>query len=98
MILSNCTYSHFPGIIMDQELLQILCCPQTKVPVELLASADLDKLNRAITEGKIKQVDGAALKKPVTEALITRDRKTIYRVDDGIPIMLIEQGISAAQI
>jgi uncharacterized protein YbaR (Trm112 family) len=83
---------------MDQELLQILCCPQSKVPVELLASSDLEKLNRAIAEGKIKQIDGAILKKPVTEALITRDRKTIYRVDDGIPIMLIEQGISAAQI
>ena len=83
---------------MDQELLQILCCPQTKVPVELLSSPELEKLNRAIAEGKIKQIDGATLKKPVTEALITRDRKTIYRVDDGIPIMLIEQGISAAQI
>lgn len=83
---------------MDQELLKILCCPQTKVPVELLAAGDLEKLNRAITANRVKQVDGATVKKPVTEALITRDRKTIYRVDDGIPIMLIEQGISAAQI
>ncbi len=83
---------------MDQELVKILCCPQTKVPVELLASGDLEKLNRGITEGRVKQVDGATLKKPVAEALITRDRKTIYRVDEGIPIMLIEQGIAAAQI
>jgi len=83
---------------MDQELVKILCCPQTKVPVELLVSGDLEKLNRAIAAGQIKQVDGAAVKKPVSEALITRDRKTIYRVDDGIPIMLIEQGIPAAQI
>ena len=83
---------------MDQELLKILCCPQTKVPVELLAAGDLEKLNRGIAEGRIKQADGAAVKQPVAEALITRDRKTIYRVDDGIPIMLIEQGIPATQI
>lgn len=83
---------------MDQELLKILCCPQTKVPVELLPAGDLEKLNRAIAEGRIKQADGAAVKKPVAEALITRDRKTIYRVEDGIPIMLIEHGIAAAQI
>ncbi len=83
---------------MDQELLQILCCPQSKVPVELLAAGDLEKLNRAIAESRVKQADGAMVKKPVAEALITRDRKTIYRVDDGIPIMLIEQGIPAAQI
>ena len=41
---------------------------------------------------------GAAVKKPLSEALITRDRKTIYRVDEGIPVMLIEQGIPAEQI
>lgn len=83
---------------MDQELINILCCPQSKVPVELLSADDLAKLNRAIAAGKIKQVDGAAVKKPLSEALITRDRKTIYRVDEGIPVMLIEQGISAEQI
>lgn len=83
---------------MDQELINILCCPQSKVPVELLSSEDLARLNRAIAAGKVKQVDGAVVKKPISEALITRDRKTIYRVDDGIPVMLIEQGIPAAQL
>ncbi|MDZ7266784.1 MAG: Trm112 family protein [candidate division KSB1 bacterium] len=83
---------------MDQELINILCCPQSKVPVELLSSEELARLNRAIAAGKIKQVDGTPVKKPISEALITRDRKTIYRVDDGIPVMLIEQGIPAAQL
>jgi len=27
--------------------------------------------------------------------LITKDGKTIYRIDEGIPIMLIEKGIAA---
>ena len=83
---------------MDQELLKILCCPQTKVPVELLAARDLEKLNGAIAAGRIKQADGATVKKPIAEALITRDRKTIYRIDDGIPIMLIDQGIPVVQL
>jgi len=83
---------------MDQELLNILCCPQTKVPLELMSDEELNKLNKAIAEGRINYVDGSAVKKPLTEALITRDHKTIYRVDDGIPIMLIDQGISASQL
>ena len=33
---------------------------------------------------------------PLREALITRDRRTVYRVDDGIPVLLIEEGIAAA--
>ena len=34
----------------------------------------------------------------VREALLTRDRKTIYRVDDGIPVLLAEEAIATAQI
>ena len=32
------------------------------------------------------------------EALLTRDRKTVYRVDDGIPVLLAEEAIATAQI
>ena len=33
----------------------------------------------------------------VDEALVTTDGKVIYRVDDGIPVMLPEQGIGTVQ-
>ncbi len=78
---------------MDQEFLKILRCPKTQAPLELLAAEEIAQLNREISAGKIKQVDGAVVKKPLSEALITRDHKTVYRIDDGIPILVIEQGI-----
>jgi uncharacterized protein YbaR (Trm112 family) len=31
------------------------------------------------------------------EALITRDRKTVYRIDDGIPVLLAEDSLATAQ-
>jgi uncharacterized protein YbaR (Trm112 family) len=34
----------------------------------------------------------------VTEALITTDRKVIYRIEDGIPVMLPEEGIGTLQL
>jgi uncharacterized protein YbaR (Trm112 family) len=34
----------------------------------------------------------------VSEALITIDRKVIYRVQDGIPVMLPEEGIGVVQL
>lgn len=81
---------------MDQEFLKVLRCPKSQAPVELMAAEELAQLNRAIGEGKIKQVDGAVVKKPLSEALITRDHKTVYRIDDGIPLLVIEQGIALA--
>ena len=38
------------------------------------------------------------LREALREALVTRDRKTVYRVDDGIPVLLVEDGIATAQL
>ena len=32
------------------------------------------------------------------EALVTRDRKLVYRVEDGIPVLLSEEAISTLQL
>lgn len=83
---------------IDKGLLDILCCPVTKTPVKPLAKDKLDILNRAIEQGEIKLRDGSVADAPLEEALITQDGKTIYRVSDGIPIMLEDQGIAANQV
>ena len=48
--------------------------------------------------GAITYVDGSPVQEALDEALITEDGRTLYRVSDGIPVMLEEQGISAKQI
>ena len=83
---------------IDNKLLEILVCPATKVPVKLLAKDRLAILNRSIEGGEIKHVNGESLQGALSEALITTDGRTIYPVDDGIPIMLEEQGITADQV
>ena len=35
---------------------------------------------------------------PLREALVTRDRKLAYRIDDGIPVLLVEEGIAPGQV
>ncbi|MCH7475540.1 MAG: hypothetical protein IIA55_13605 [Gemmatimonadetes bacterium] len=83
---------------MDRELLEILCCPKTKVPVEMLSEDKLKAVNDRIGRGDVKTVDGSKVDKPLDAGLITEDGKTIYRIDDDIPIMLIDEGIPADQI
>lgn len=83
---------------MDKRLLDILCCPVSKVPVRPLQRQELDALNKAIGASQVQTVAGAAVSAAVTEGLITTDRKVIYRVEDGIPVMLPEEGIGTLQL
>ena len=83
---------------ISQDLLEILCCPRTKVPVQTLAEERLGELNARIQAGGVKYYDGTDVDKPLDEGLITEDGETTYRIDDSIPVMLIDQGISMAQV
>lgn len=82
---------------MDRKLLDILACPATRQPLALLEPAGLAAMNRAIETGAVKRADGNAQTEPLREALITRDRKLVYRIDDGIPVLLIEEGMAFDQ-
>lgn len=84
--------------MIDKELLDILCCPETKVPVEVLSEDKLKALNEKIAAGEVKTIDGRKVNEPLDAGLITEDGRTIYRIDDDIPIMLIDEGIRADQI
>lgn len=83
---------------MDKKLLDILCCPASKQSLQLLTSDQLDAFNAAIKGGKAVQLDGQAVNKPLKEALLTRDGKLVYRIDDGIPVLLAEEAVAVAAI
>ncbi|MFS8137997.1 MAG: Trm112 family protein [Thermomonas sp.] len=83
---------------MDRKLLDILACPASRQPLAMLDPAGLDALNLAIASGQVRRIDDAVQTEPLREALLTRDRRTIYRIDDGIPVLLVEEGIATAQV
>ena len=82
---------------VDGKLLEILCCPVTKSPMIKMTAAQLKNLNAEIEKGEVHLVSGETITEPLKEALITESSKTIYRVDDGIPVMLEDQGINTDQ-
>ena len=75
---------------IDKKLLDILCCPKTKIDVEFLSNDERKRLNEAIKKGSVKNVAGQIVKNALEEGLITVDKKTVYRIDDDIPVMLID--------
>lgn len=90
--------SHFTPMNLDRRLIEILCCPATRQPVALLSAAQLDALNRAVDTGQLVSVDGSPVRQRFSAGLVTRDARTVYRVEDGIPVMLVDQGVSLTQI
>jgi uncharacterized protein YbaR (Trm112 family) len=83
---------------MDKRLLDILCCPATKVPVRSLARNELDVLNKAIVAGGVLTTAGATVSSALQAGLITSDGKLIYRIEDDIPVMLVDEAIGATQL
>lgn len=80
---------------VDRKLLEILCCPVTKIPVEPLPRERLDALNALIDQGQAYYQDGTPVSGQVREALITENGERIYLVEDGIPVMLEERALTA---
>ena len=83
---------------VDGKLLEILCCPVSKVPLGRLEKPRLEKLNRAIGDGAVDYVSGEPVREPLADALITGDGKVIYAVVEDIPILLPDQGIGTTQL
>lgn len=83
---------------MDRKLLDILVCPATRQPLATLDKPGLEAVNAAIGAGVVVRADGTPESQPLREALVTRDRKLLYRIDDGIPVLLADEAIPTARV
>ena len=83
---------------MDKRLLDILCDPVTRVPLKLLSKLQLERLNQAIREHQVQTTAGLPCTQELSAGLITMDGKVMYRIDDGIPVLLAEEGIGTTQL
>lgn len=83
---------------MDRKLIDLLVCPTTHQPLELLDPRALAALNSAIGQGGVLRSDGSPRTAPLRQGLVTRDRTLIYPVDDSIPVLLAEEAIVSNQV
>lgn len=82
---------------LDKRLLDILCCPVTRQPLQVLSARQLERVRQAQQAGELRHADGSAAEDAIDGGLLTRDGKTIYPLVDGIPVMLADQAISTSQ-
>lgn len=79
--------------MLDQELLEILACPENKTPVRLATDSELASLNDRIRGGGVVNRGGEKVTDALQAGLVREDGKFVYPVREEIPIMLIDEAI-----
>jgi len=83
---------------MEKRLLQILRCPATHKGLSLARREMLGRVNAAIESGNLNNREGMVVTGALTEALVTDDKKLLYPIADGIPVLLEGESISLEQL
>lgn len=81
---------------VSPELLEILVCPETHQPVKPAPAELLARLNGEVRAGSLRNRGGDPVTREIAEALLREDGRALYVVDDGIPVMLVEESIPLA--
>ena len=79
--------------MIDKELLDILACPETKEPVHLAEQELVDSVNARIEKGEVVNRGKKPVEKKIDGGLVREDGAYLYPIDDGIPVMLIDEAI-----
>jgi uncharacterized protein YbaR (Trm112 family) len=79
--------------MVDPQLLDMLCCPETKEDVAQAAESLVEEINRRIQAGQLRNRGGELVKEKLDGGLQRADGKYLYPIREDIPIMLIDEAI-----
>jgi len=80
--------------MIDQRLLDILVCPETKQDLVLAEPVLINKINGLIKTGNLKNRSKQKVTEKIDGGLVQKnEKKYLYPIRDEIPILLIEESI-----
>jgi uncharacterized protein len=79
--------------MVSKELLDILCCPETKQDLSYIDGEPIRRFNEKIKSSEVKNRCGEVIKEPIDAGLLRSDKLYLYPIRQDIPIMLIDEGI-----
>ena len=79
---------------INQELIDILVCPETRQSLTLAVADEVADINQRIARGELTTRQGRVVTEPVGGALVRADRQVFYPIRDDIPIMLVDEAIA----
>ncbi len=82
---------------LDDDLLELMVCPDSREKLALADDALVAKLNAGIEQGTVKNKAGQAVEHKLDAGLVRADGEILYTVIDDIPNLLIDEGIPLGQ-
>jgi uncharacterized protein YbaR (Trm112 family) len=79
--------------MLHPELINDLCCPETKQRVHLADATLITSLNDRISSGQARNRGGQPIAERIDAGLLREDGKFLYPIRRNIPIMLIDEAI-----
>lgn len=84
--------------MIDRDLLKMLVCPESRLPLDEADPSLLARLNAAIRAGQVRNQGGQTLERPLEGGLVRQDRAVLYPILDGIPVLMADEAISLDQL
>jgi uncharacterized protein YbaR (Trm112 family) len=82
---------------IDPDFLSKLICPRTRKPLQPLSEAELGQWNHAIAAGGVRTRAGNPVREALSAALAPAGEAFCYRVDDDIPILLVDEALERGE-
>jgi uncharacterized protein YbaR (Trm112 family) len=79
---------------VDKDLLEWLACPDSRQPLAEAGADLLARVNERVRRSEAKTVAGKRVEREVEAGLVRQDGKVLYPIVDGIPVLLVDEGIA----
>lgn len=80
--------------MIDAELLQILCCPETHQSLRWAEPSVIESMNTLVSKKALKNKAGQVVEEKLEGGLVREDNLFLYPVRNNIPVLLVEEALS----
>lgn len=83
--------------MFSADFLQMLRCPESRTTLAEADASLVARLNDAVDAGTLRNRGGELVTRKLEAGLVRADGAIVYPVFDGIPVLLIDEGVPLTQ-
>ena len=84
--------------MFDQEIFSVLRCPLSQSRLTLADAQLVEQINQRIKTGRIVNLAGHQLDRPLEAGLVRAAGDILFPVYDAIPVMLPDEAVALSQL